>query len=92
MSIRSIPFYQSCHREGEARGDPLGTSKRRENRDASLETRWIATSLAPFPLAMTILFYFETRVVCITEFFRLRMHPVDHPSIKSEHSGFVLLQ
>ena len=30
MSIRSIPFYQSCHREGEARGDPLGTSKRRD--------------------------------------------------------------
>jgi len=28
MSIRSIPFYQSCHRAGEARGDPLGTSKR----------------------------------------------------------------
>ena len=27
MSIRSIPFYQSCHREGVARGDPLGTSK-----------------------------------------------------------------
>ena len=28
MSIHSIPFYQSCHRAGEARGDSLGTSKR----------------------------------------------------------------
>ena len=82
-----------CHREGRKpvaiHCEPVSeeTSRPRPPRHDGLPRPSLRSLLA-----MTILLYFQVRVFCITEFFRLRMHPVDHPSIKSEHSDFVLLQ
>ena len=42
-----LPNY--CHREGEARGDPLAINTRTDNPSALPETRWIAASLASLP-------------------------------------------